>query len=215
PHEPAGTTHVDIGVHDEGTGIPSDLLDRVFDPLFTTKQSGSGLGLSIAHQAMMQQDGTLRVHSAEGEGSTFSMIFREAEMAGAAPAVLETRTDAEPRRILLVEDDESVGEGLRALLLDEGFAVKLVARGRDAVPAVAEFSPDVVLLDVNLPDISGVEVFEQLRQRWPSLSIIFSTGHADGRALEQVRQRRVPSIMKPYDVDELLNVMAQAELDGP
>jgi PAS domain S-box-containing protein len=213
-HEPPGTMHVEIGVHDEGQGIPAELIDRVFDPLFTTKQSGTGLGLSIAHQAMMQQDGTLRVHSAQGEGSTFSMIFREAETPVPAAVPCEKQISAE-RRILIVEDDESVGEGLRALLLDEGFAVKLVALGRDAAPAVAQFSPDVVLLDVNLPDVSGVDVYEELRQKWPSLSIIFSTGHTDGRALEQVRQRRVPSIMKPYDVDELLNVMAAAALESP
>ena len=210
-HEPPGTTHVEIGVHDDGTGIPQDLIDRVFDPLFTTKQSGTGLGLSIAHQAMMQQDGTLRVHSAVGEGSTFSMIFREAAPPVARPAAT-SRPTTDPRRILIVEDDESVGEGLRALLIDEGFAVKLVARGRAAAPAVLEFSPDLVLLDVNLPDISGVDVYEELRRKWPSLSIIFSTGHTDGRALEEVRERRVPSIMKPYDVDELLNVMAQVAL---
>jgi two-component system cell cycle sensor histidine kinase/response regulator CckA len=207
-HEPAGMSHVEIGVHDNGPGIPPELIDRVFDPLFTTKQAGTGLGLSIAHQAMMQQDGALRVQSVFGEGTTFSMIFRETEVP--EPAVLpEARPKPAPRRILLVEDDDSVGEGLRALLIDEGFEVRLVARGRAAAPAVLEFSPDLVLLDVNLPDVSGVDVFEELRQKWPDLSIIFSTGHTDGRALEEVRARRVPSIMKPYDVDELLNVMAQ------
>ncbi|MCU1350622.1 MAG: sensor hybrid histidine kinase [Acidobacteria bacterium] len=206
-HEAPGSAHIEISVHDEGAGIPSGIIDRVFDPLFTTKPAGTGLGLSIAHQAMMQQDGTLRVDSAPGRGSTFSMIFREAEVPQ-PPAQNVPRPASEPRRILIVEDDESVGEGLCALLIDEGFEVRLVTRGRAAAGAVLEFSPDLVLLDVNLPDISGVAVFEELHKRWPRIPIIFSTGHTDGHALEELRHRRVPSIMKPYDIDELLTVMA-------
>jgi len=206
-HDAGGSAQIEIGIHDHGSGIPAEIMDRVFEPLFTTKPAGTGLGLSIAHQAMTQQDGTIRIHSAKGEGSTFSMVFREA---GAPPAAAppEPCPASETRRILIVEDDESVGEGLRALLLDEGFAVRLVARGRAAPAAVREFEPHLVLLDVNLPDVSGVDVFEELREKWPHIAVIFSTGHTDARALDEVRLRGVPSIMKPYDFQDLLAVMS-------
>jgi CheY-like chemotaxis protein len=203
----AGET-VEIDVIDGGHGIPENLLERIFDPLFTTKRGGTGLGLSIAHEAMARQGGSLSVKSRVGEGSTFTMCLHETVApppVSMAPSFSVTRP-----RVLLVEDDEAVGEGIRALLEDEGFEVLLVARGNDAMPAVESFRPDVAVLDVNLPDISGLQVFELLAASTPALPVIFSTGHADARALDDVRRRGVPSIMKPYDIAELVTLIQEA-----
>ncbi|HEX7155480.1 MAG TPA: PAS domain S-box protein [Thermoanaerobaculia bacterium] len=200
--------HIELAVRDDGPGIKPEILERIFDPLFTTKPSGNGLGLTIAYQAMSLQRGTLRVTSAPGEGSTFAMVFRTAQpLEAEEPRAAVT---AVRRRVLLVEDDESVGEGIRTLLVDEGFDVRLVMRGLEAPDAIAEFAPDVVLLDVNLPDISGLEVYERLHDRWPAMPVIFSTGHADASALDDVRRRQVPSIMKPYEIGELLELMEKS-----
>ena len=106
-------------------------------------------------------------------------------------------------------DDESVGEGICALLIDEGYDVRLVTTGGAALEAVGAFDPEVVLLDVNLPDMSGFHVYEELARRFPGLPVIFSTGHADARALGEARHRNVPSIMKPYDIDELLAMVSR------
>ncbi|HEX9982595.1 MAG TPA: PAS domain S-box protein [Thermoanaerobaculia bacterium] len=200
---------VEIGVRDDGPGMSPELLDRIFDPLFTTKPSGNGLGLTIAFQAMSLQRGTLRVSSTPGAGSLFSMVFQQTEPPEAETSP-RTALNAARGRVLLVEDDEAVGEGLRSLMADEGFEIRVVTRGLDAPRAIEEFLPDVVLLDVNLPDINGVELYERVHLRWPSLPVIFSTGHADASALEDVRRRQVPSIMKPYEIVELLEVMEQS-----
>jgi PAS domain S-box-containing protein len=198
---------VEVSLTDSGSGIPEQLLDRIFEPLFTTKRSGTGLGLSIAHQAMVQQGGALRVSSRPGEGSTFTIVL------GAVPAPVardgNQKRSIDPRRIVLVEDDESVGEGIRALLVDEGYEVQLVTSGASALEIVGTFVPELVLLDVNLPDMSGFQVYEELSKRWPGLPVIFSTGHADARALGEAQHRNVPSIMKPYDIDELLAVVSR------
>ncbi|HVR41397.1 MAG TPA: PAS domain S-box protein [Thermoanaerobaculia bacterium] len=197
---------IEIAVRDSGPGIPMHLVDRIFDPLFSTKPAGNGLGLTIASQAMSLQRGALRVESEQGAGSTFTMVFVRT-----APPAHDSGDIVLPlhrRRVLIVEDDESVGEGIRALLLDEGCDVQLVGRALEAPPVIERSMPDVVLLDVNLPDISGVELYEQLHERWPALPVIFSTGHADAAALDEVRKRHVPSIMKPYDISELLSLMA-------
>jgi CheY-like chemotaxis protein len=196
---------IEIAIHDTGTGIPASAIDHVFEPMFTTKRGSSGLGLSIAYQAMKQQEGAINVRSTVGEGSAFTLTFRESEQAGdSTPEPDEKRR----RRILIVEDDEAVGEGLSLLLGDEGYDVRLVGNGLDSRKAIAEFKPDVVLLDMNLPDMSGLDVYDQIRSTSPNLPVIFSTGHADARAVEDVLQRRVPSIMKPYDVQELIAVIA-------
>ncbi|HEV7921066.1 MAG TPA: PAS domain S-box protein [Thermoanaerobaculia bacterium] len=199
---------IEIDVIDGGHGIPENLLERIFDPLFTTKRGGTGLGLSIAHEAMARQGGSVSVKSRVGEGSTFTMCLRETAAPPAVSAAPER--PLEPQRVLLVEDDEAVGEGIRALLEDEGFEVLLVARGGEAMPAVDTFGPDVVVLDVNLPDISGLDVFELLAASAPHLPVIFSTGHADARALDDVHRRGVPSIMKPYDIADLVTLIHDA-----
>ena len=196
---------IEIAIHDTGTGIPASAIDHVFEPMFTTKRGSSGLGLSIAYQAMKQQEGAINVRSTVGEGSAFTLTFRESEQAGDSTPEPDAKRR---RRILIVEDDEAVGEGLSLLLGDEGYDVRLVGNGLDSRKAIAEFKPDVVLLDMNLPDMSGLDVYDQIRSTSPNLPVIFSTGHADARAVEDVLQRRVPSIMKPYDVQELMAVIA-------
>jgi PAS domain S-box-containing protein len=204
PGTESGT--VDIEFRDTGRGIPEPMIDHVFEPLFTTKKGGSGLGLTIAYQAMKQQDGSIQVRSVVGEGSTFTMTFRAAPPARKVHAESVHREGK--RKILVVEDDEAVGTGLSAMLELEGFDVRLVANGLESKQSVADYGPDIVLLDVNLPDISGIEVYEQIRAVWPKLNVIFSTGHADAHALEDMQHTDAPSIMKPYDMNELMAVIA-------
>ena len=186
-----------------GQPLEEFLAERIFEPLYTTKRDGNGLGLSIAHQAMVQQNGTISVSSTAGAGATLTLSFPQV----ARPSIGFHRDETESRRVLIVEDDESVGEGLRILLSDEGFEVKLVERGQLAIPAMETFRPDLVLLDVNLPDASGVDIYDEIRVRQPELPVIFSTGHADARALQEVHDREVPSIMKPYEIDDLITLM--------
>lgn len=195
---------VDIVVEDAGGGMRESVIDHIFEPLFTTKHGASGLGLTVAYQAMKQQDGTISVESTVGAGSTFTLSFCESESSvpSSSPAIPATA-----KRILIVDDDEAVAEGLRLLLDDEGFEVEVATCGTDTVPAVSRFRPDLVLLDLNLPDASGVEVYERILEVAQHTRVIFSTGQTDQRALEEVRRRNVPSIMKPYDIDQLLAVI--------
>ena len=117
-----------------------------------------------------------------------------------------------PRRVLIVDDSAPFRMTARALLEARGYAVAgTAADGASALDAAAELRPDAVLLDVNLPDMSGFQVYEELTKRWPGLPVIFSTGHADARALGEVHHRNVPSIMKPYDIDELLAVVSRPD----
>lgn len=192
---------VQLEFRDRGHGVPPEMFDRIFEPLFTTRREANGLGLSIAHQAMVQQGGAIHVRSTVGKGATFVVSLPK------GTAAASERVPPRSRRVLVIEDDESVGEGLRALLTDEGFDVELVERGLQTAPAIERFQPDLVLLDVNLPDVSGIEVYRQIRAKWPALPVIFSTGHADSRALGELRDLEVPSIMKPYDFAELMSVV--------
>jgi CheY-like chemotaxis protein len=111
-------------------------------------------------------------------------------------------------RILLVEDDEIFAEGLVQLLRLEGLHVDLVTHGALAVEAVERLAPQAVILDLDLPDEHGTEVYERLAARWPDLPVIFNSGHEGTQQLTRYLERpNVRFLHKPYDVDALLGVL--------
>jgi two-component system OmpR family response regulator len=108
-------------------------------------------------------------------------------------------------RLLLVEDDDLVAAGLTTLLELEGFTVLTIDRGLAVVEAIRSFKPHVVILDLTLPDLDGIEVFRRLRKRWPDLPVVFSTG--DGGSVDltaAMKSVRVELLRKPYEIKELL-----------
>ncbi len=124
---------------------------------------------------------------------------------------------AEVRTILLIEDDESVAEGLTALLTLGGFRVETIDRGAAAEQAVEQVHPDVVVLDLGLPDVGGTEVYSRLAARWPELPVIFVTGHADVPMLDSLLARRgVGVVTKPFELDALVEkiVAVTSQMNG-
>ncbi|HVT45057.1 MAG TPA: response regulator [Thermoanaerobaculia bacterium] len=120
------------------------------------------------------------------------------------------REGSRPKRILIVDDDELVASGLRAILELEGIVVEVVDRGRLVPAAVERFRPDAVVLDVGLPDVSGIEVYTEIASRWPDLNVIFSTGHADPLTVNQQTETPVPFLRKPYEVEDLLALLSSS-----
>ncbi|HEX9458956.1 MAG TPA: response regulator [Thermoanaerobaculia bacterium] len=118
------------------------------------------------------------------------------------------KSSEESLRLLLVEDDDLVAAGLTTLLDLEGFAVLTIGRGLAVVEAIKSFKPDVVILDLTLPDVDGIEVFRRLRKRWPDLPVVFSTG--DGSCVDlaaELKSGRVELLRKPYEIKDLLNAL--------
>jgi PAS domain S-box-containing protein len=200
---------VRIKVTDPGTGIPENVLPLIFEPLFTTKRTGTGLGLSVVQQLVVRNGGSIEVSSEEGKGTTFTILLPTAD--AVAPEDSSGRPAGLPvRRLLLVEDDESVAEGLAAVLELEGIGVRVVNRGRDALSAAAEFEPDAAIIDVGLPDISGGDLYDQLVGRWPDLPVVFSTGQGDAAHLaRQLANPSVRLLRKPYDIASLLDALRE------
>jgi DNA-binding response OmpR family regulator len=114
------------------------------------------------------------------------------------------------RRVLLIEDEVSVASAISDLLTMCGFHVDVIHTGGNAESATERFGPDVVVLDVHLPDIDGREVFRRLRDRWPDLPVVFSSGHV--QELHEVASgsaRRVMLLRKPYEADALIGAIEQ------
>jgi CheY-like chemotaxis protein len=192
---------VRISVRDDGPGIPPQIVDRIFEPLFTTKRNGTGLGLAIARRLMEGQGGALTAENRAEGGAAFHLLVPAAEIASPAIESL-VRGKSGAKRVLLVEDDASVGTGLEALLQSEGFETTWVRAGAEACDAARRMRPEVAIIDVNLPDGSGVDLVPLLREEHKDLPVVLSTGHVEPNlAKEKVR---VLSLMKPYELDDLL-----------
>lgn len=195
---------VRISVSDNGSGIPPHMLDRIFEPLFTTKRNGTGLGLAIARRLMEGQGGLLTGTNRSEGGSVFNALVPAAElpMAAARPAPHQ-RPSVE--RILLVEDDPTVGTGLEALLNLYGYQTTWVRAAADVCEAARRSRPQVAIIDVNLPDGNGVDLVPKLRAEHHDLPVVLSTGHVELNISDT--PRRILSLMKPYELEELLDAI--------
>jgi two-component system cell cycle sensor histidine kinase/response regulator CckA len=204
---------VHVEVRDSGTGIDPIVIKHIFDPLFTTKRTGgTGLGLAIVHRIIDSHGGAVFAESQDGLGTTFHIFL---PLGGAlAPQPARDSVRRPVGRLLLIEDDALVAAAIGALLQDEGIAAEIVTQGSDAVPAIERSRPTAVVLDLNLPDLPGEEVYRRIAERWPDLPVVFSTGHADESKLaEYLRKPNVTYLLKPYELEALLAAVGKV-VDG-
>jgi PAS domain S-box-containing protein len=206
---------VAISMQDTGSGIAADQLDKIFEPFFTTKEigKGTGLGLSQAFGFARQSGGDVGVASTLGEGATFTFYLpRVASHA----AMAEASTGAEPAArgrgysVLVVEDNDEVGRFSTELLEDLGYRVKRVADAASALAVLAtdEFAADLVFSDVIMPGMNGVEFANIVRERYPGLPVILTSGYSE--VLAENAHIGFELIQKPYSVESLSRVLRKA-----
>lgn len=207
--------YVHLTVTDQGGGIAPEHVPHIFDPLFTTKRGGTGLGLAVVQQIVTSHGGLVFVETELGRGTTIHLFIPRCD-----PATLAETSAREPnampaevKKIVMVEDDASVWAGMSELLALEGISVDVAETGGAAGALIEKIAPDLVVLDVGLPDIDGLSLFEQIHERWPRLPVIFSTGHADVSRVMAVKGR-VSCLTKPYefaDFVKAVNAVANAQ----
>ncbi|HEX3069880.1 MAG TPA: PAS domain S-box protein [Thermoanaerobaculia bacterium] len=209
--------YVQISIGDTGMGMPRDVMERIFEPLFTTKLSGgTGLGLAVAHQVVTQHEGYIFVESEPGHGSTFHLFLPKT----AAPAAKETRDTGgnrtpASRKVLLIDDEQMIVEGITALLEQDGIEVESIGSGFEAAETIARFHPDLVVLDLGLPGMDGSEVYAHIREVDKELPVIFATGHGDPQALHEfLNDPHTRFLQKPFEITDLLEMMVDVESEG-
>jgi CheY-like chemotaxis protein/two-component sensor histidine kinase len=203
------TTWAEVAVTDTGTGIPHDLLDRIFEPFVTMKPVGvgTGLGLYICRDIVANLGGMIEVESQMGVGTTFKVCLppapSDAVDRAAAPRTKKQPETALPRaKILVIDDEVNIGQSLARSLEDHD--VTLVTSGREAIDRLdggAQF--DLIFCDVMMPELTGRDVFEHIEARHPAYlaKIVFMTGGAfTERAAEFVEHVRARKIDKPFDI---------------
>lgn len=205
---PAGEYLV-VEVADRGHGIAQDLLKHVFDPFYTTRNRAThqGLGLTLARAAAEHAAGALTLESKPGEGTTARLWLPIAE----TPAKAEA-TSSKKARVLVVDDDEQVRQGLAGLLEGLGQEVVLAESGHQALQLVADNGPfHVVILDLLMPGLSGFQVLEKLRMLSPTLPVVLSSGYApDAKVRQALQQPGTWYLQKPYTLAQLEQVLEQA-----
>lgn len=199
---PDGADRVLITVADNGKGIAPEMFDSLFDPFVTNKQEsgGTGLGLSVTYSLVQAHNGRIRFRNLPSGGAEFAVSF---------PAT--ARMDAP--RILVVDDDETILQLIsQALEREDAYQVQTVASGVDACARLGEFRPDVVILDVFMPEVDGVEVCRTMKDDplFAGISVIVVSGVTDHPKIAQIRQMGFNTIFaKPLPMAEFLAAVRQ------
>jgi len=207
--------YVRLMVSDTGCGMTPDVQERIFEPFFTTKETGrgAGLGLSTVYGIVAQAGGTIRVDSSPGRGTAFAVYWPQT--AKSHPDVPEAKASAGAPvvgsgiRVLVVEDEESLRRLLERLLRKSGFDVRCAACGEDAAAWVkaGEFVPDVLVTDMVMPGISGLETASLARAVFPDMPVVFMSGHIKNHPLQAQLDDNACFLQKPFHADEFLNLI--------
>ncbi|MBW3563605.1 MAG: response regulator [Acidobacteria bacterium] len=212
-HVPDPKSMLHLAVSDTGVGIDPELHGKIFEPLFTTgKVHGTGLGLSVTRQIITAHEGYLFVESRPGHGATFHAFI---PLSTARPELRkprgDSRLDERIRRVLLIEDEDMIAEGLRVLFEMGDVELERASTGIEGVERARSDAFDAIILDIGLPDIEGEEVFQQIRSTDSDIPIVFATGHADQQRLgELLRKPHTSFVGKPFELDSLISVLNDA-----
>ena len=210
-----------IEVNDDGPGITEEKQSRIFDPFYTTKEvgKGTGLGLSVAYGIVQEHAGRIWVVSQPGQGASFFVQLPIApEHASTAPAAPSHRTappapsapvapEFRGKRALVIEDEAALATAVAEALADAGFAVDRAGDGEEGLAAVAHRPYDLVVCDLKMPKLDGMQFYRAMAAAAPALArrVIFVTGAVTGsdaeRFLEETACRWLP---KPFRLADLL-----------
>ena len=216
--------YVLVQVEDEGTGMSQEVLDKIFEPFFSTKEvgKGTGLGLSTVYGIIKQTGGFIYPESTEGQGTTFNVFLPRhipEEKPEEDPQELEDEKADEPAKdltgnatILLVEDEDAVRAFGSRALISRGYEVHEAASGVEALEVMEEFGDeiDLVVSDVVMPEMDGPTLLGELRKSYPDLKFIFVSGYAEeafAKNLPQEERDKFGFLPKPFSLKQLASTV--------
>jgi Response regulator containing CheY-like receiver, AAA-type ATPase, and DNA-binding domains len=204
--------YVCISVSDTGKGMPPSVAARAFEPFFTTKEpgKGTGLGLSQLYGFAHQSGGTARIESREGEGTTVTMYLPRTSQTVDRVATAAPKPNGQSgARILVVDDDDDVRIAAAAIIEELGYSVVAVDRAPEAIELIRDQRFDLVITDVMMPVMNGVELAREVKRVRPDVPILFATGYADIEEFGTDLQSKM-LVRKPFRMAELASHIAEA-----
>jgi len=197
-----------VAVKDTGVGMAPEVLQRIFEPFFTTKgPQASGLGLSVSYGIIRRHEGEITVESRPGEGTTFTirLPIRESPPPQVEGVPKPARAGL---RVLVIDDEAEVRETLRDLLEAAGQEVWEAGSGREGLELLERQRVDLVCTDLGMPGMSGWEVAERVKARWPGQKVALITGWGAWVEPEELRAHGVDFLInKPFQLKEILGVL--------
>lgn len=210
---PAGN-YVKLSITDQGIGMPKNILPKIFDPYYTTKEAGHGLGLSACYSIIHRHGGCLEVESKQGEGSTFTLYLPAAISSPAPPAIKSKETHKGSGTFLIMDDDECIREILTISLESFGYTVVAKTNGQDAVDFFTEeFKANRklagIVFDLTIPGgMGGKEAIEKIRKICPDTPAFVASGYSEDPAMANPEEYGfTASIQKPCLKEELSQML--------
>lgn len=206
--------YIKIYVKDRGKGIESQYIDKIFDPYFTTKETGHGLGLSICYSIIKRHDGLITVESQQGIGSTFSLYLPAANQQQTEPAIdlpaAEEKIIQGNAKLLIMDDEEIVRDIAAHMLKYLGYSVELAIDGKEALKIYTQAAEkgepfDAVIMDLTIPGgMGGKEAMDHLLLLDPKIKVIVSSGYANDPIMADFRKYGFKGVIpKPFSMEEL------------
>ncbi len=211
--------YVKLTITDQGIGIPSQYLDKIFDPYFTTKQKGSGLGLATAYSIIIKHSGYLKVGSQVGVGTTFHIYLPAQEEKAVAALEEQVTPSFGEGKVLVMDDDENIREILCRMLGRLGYEADSAIDGSQAIEKFVKEKEsgrqfDVVILDLTVPGgMGGKETIENLLRIDPQVKAIVSSGYSDDPIMANFKNYGFSAVIaKPYKVVDLSKILQRVIL---
>jgi len=208
PNSPS-SDYVQIEVIDSGCGMSKETQEKIFEPFFSTKFTGRGLGLSAVLGIVKAHSGFLKITSQVGQGTTFKILLPLLDGA-TVPSERPVATPSElwhgSGTVLLVDDEADVRESTRNLLTELGFNVLLAENGEQGLHTFTSHIKEIVavILDLTMPRLNGAEVFERIRQIRPRLPVLLSSGYNEEKTMERFTGKGLAGFLqKPFSINDL------------
>ena len=210
--------YVRVSVADNGTGIPDEIAAKIFDPFFTTKQVGKGTGLGLSNVAgiIKTHDGFITLDTELGRGTTFHLFLPAVARPKTSPVMSQPRVEIQGKgeRLMVVEDDKAIRAVLDVILHTRGYYVTIASDGEEALRLYRESKEgfDLVLTDLNMPKVSGIELIRELRAMPSCPRIIAMSGLPDYNGDQTLRE--VEFLSKPLTAETLLGAVRKVLAAG-
>jgi CheY-like chemotaxis protein len=212
--------HVRLEIEDTGTGMSDVVKSHLFEPFYTSKEpgKGTGLGLAVVFGIVRSHGGTVSVESEEGKGTRFTIRFPATNATVPDAPFLETKTPERAaieghEKVLVIDDENIMRTTCAELLSDLGYRVETAPSGDEALEKVdaGRFMPEVIVLDLMMPGLSGVPLLRELQKRMPAVPVILiSAFYNDAGVRDMLNAGARELVAKPFRIEDLAGAVRRA-----